>query len=209
MATPKTRSKAEAEGHNTRSHRTTHTAHKTIQELPNTRKKRQRESFENEHDTILQKKLKIDVEPVTHVKSQLKSHIGVVVHATEHPRKKSEPRDRHSTNTTTTINNINGNNYEKPNHNAAAAAPIPTKHAEKVVAGIRHELDRLQPAESDTKAKDEKRKLRSQEGARFKSELSLYFPDYDVVIGNDPEETRKSDVVGYGLGLISVRRLEL
>jgi len=63
------------------------------------------------------------------------------------------------------------------------------RSAEKAINGIKHELERLQPAEVDMK--DEKRKLRSQEGTRFKSELSAYFPDYDVVIGNEAEETRK------------------
>jgi hypothetical protein len=63
------------------------------------------------------------------------------------------------------------------------------RSAEKAINGIKHELERLQPAEMDMK--DEKRKLRSQEGTRFKSELSAYFPDYDVVIGNEAEETRK------------------
>ncbi|KAG9229542.1 something about silencing, SAS, complex subunit 4-domain-containing protein [Amylocarpus encephaloides] len=59
-------------------------------------------------------------------------------------------------------------------------------HQQKVANGIRHELDRLQPKAADLK--DEKRKLRSQEGARFKSELSLYFLEYDEVIGNAPKE---------------------
>ena len=35
------------------------------------------------------------------------------------------------------------------------------------------------------------RKLRSQEGVRFRSELSAYFPEYDEVIGNIPKEDRK------------------
>lgn len=34
------------------------------------------------------------------------------------------------------------------------------------------------------------RKLRSQEGVRYKSELSAYFPEYDEVIGNIPKEQR-------------------
>ncbi|PKS09900.1 hypothetical protein jhhlp_004523 [Lomentospora prolificans] len=63
----------------------------------------------------------------------------------------------------------------------------PTKHQEKVRNGIQHELDKLQPAPSDTKP--EGRKLRSQETIRFKSELSTYFPEYDEVIGNDPKQT--------------------
>lgn len=48
----------------------------------------------------------------------------------------------------------------------------------------------MQPSEANTK--DEKRKLRSQEGTRFRSELSLYFPEYDEIIGNDPKEDRKT-----------------
>lgn len=71
----------------------------------------------------------------------------------------------------------------------AAKARVPTKHAEKVANGVKHELIRLQPSEADTR--DEKRTLRSQEGTKFKSDLSAYFPDYDVVIGNETEETRK------------------
>ena len=63
-----------------------------------------------------------------------------------------------------------------------------TKHREKVINGIKHELDRLQPSATDTR--DNRRKLRSQEATRFKSELSAYFPDYDEVIGNDPKEQR-------------------
>ncbi|CAD6501398.1 BgTH12-01650 [Blumeria graminis f. sp. triticale] len=33
-----------------------------------------------------------------------------------------------------------------------------------------------------------KRKLRSQESSRFKSQLSTYFPEYDEVVGNKPKE---------------------
>ncbi|PHH66242.1 hypothetical protein CDD81_7835 [Ophiocordyceps australis] len=68
-----------------------------------------------------------------------------------------------------------------------------TKHQAKVINGIRHELDRLQsplqsPTRPATDTKEQGRKLRSQEATRFKSELSLYFADYDEVIGNDPKE---------------------
>ncbi|RKF59763.1 putative iq calmodulin-binding domain-containing protein [Erysiphe neolycopersici] len=35
---------------------------------------------------------------------------------------------------------------------------------------------------------DHKWKLRSHDSSRFKSELSIYFPEYDVVIGNKPED---------------------
>ena len=64
-------------------------------------------------------------------------------------------------------------------------------HHEKVVNGIKSELQRLQPNAADLSKADEKRSLRSAEGTRFKSELSLYFPDYDEVIGNDPKEERQ------------------
>ncbi|KYK57595.1 hypothetical protein DCS_04606 [Drechmeria coniospora] len=61
-----------------------------------------------------------------------------------------------------------------------------TKHQTKVIKGIKHELDQLQPQTVEIKYHD--RKLRSREATRFKSELSAYFPDYDEVIGNDPKE---------------------
>ncbi|OBT92745.2 hypothetical protein VE01_09147 [Pseudogymnoascus verrucosus] len=67
------------------------------------------------------------------------------------------------------------------------------RYAEKASNGIKHELERLQPGGKDTKS-SETRKLRSQEGTRFKSELASYFPDYDVVIGNEAaEETHSID----------------
>ncbi|KXJ91493.1 something about silencing, SAS, complex subunit 4-domain-containing protein [Microdochium bolleyi] len=64
------------------------------------------------------------------------------------------------------------------------------EHQKKLVNGIKHELDRLQPSAADTSTVrgSTGRKLRSQEATRFKSELSAYFPDYDEVIGNDPKE---------------------
>lgn len=67
----------------------------------------------------------------------------------------------------------------------------PTVSQRKVANGIKHELARLQPAAANTSAKDEKRKLRSEGRARFKSELSLYFPEYDVVMKNEEEESSK------------------
>ncbi|KAI0909782.1 hypothetical protein F4824DRAFT_451596 [Ustulina deusta] len=65
-----------------------------------------------------------------------------------------------------------------------------TRHQEKVINGIRHELGRLQPSAADTSSATGPpgRKLRSQEATRFKSELAAYFPEYDEVIGNDPKE---------------------
>ncbi|SZF02002.1 unnamed protein product [Blumeria hordei] len=40
----------------------------------------------------------------------------------------------------------------------------------------------------DGQANGVKRKLRSQESSRFKSQLSTYFPEYDEVVGNKPRE---------------------
>ncbi|KAI1872261.1 uncharacterized protein JN550_003980 [Neoarthrinium moseri] len=86
----------------------------------------------------------------------------------------------------------------RPPPPSAAAQPAPavktahsqlTNHQKKVINGIRHELDRLQPSAADAgQAREPGRKLRSQEATRFKSELSAYFPDYDEVIGNDAKE---------------------
>ncbi|GAP85364.1 hypothetical protein SAMD00023353_1001500 [Rosellinia necatrix] len=64
-----------------------------------------------------------------------------------------------------------------------------TRHQEKVINGIRHELGRLHPDTADSApGPPGGRKLRSQEATRFKSELAAYFPEYDEVIGNDPKE---------------------
>jgi hypothetical protein len=79
------------------------------------------------------------------------------------------------------------------NNNAAGL----TKHQEKVINGIRHELHRLQPTDADIK--EQGRKLRSQEATRFRSELSAYFPDYDEVIGNDPKEQREIPLCRAGM----------
>ena len=73
-----------------------------------------------------------------------------------------------------------------------------TRHQEKVVNGLKHELSRLNPNAADT-IKEGGRKLRSQEGTRFKSELAVYFPEYDEVIGNYPKEQRKSQHEPYPL----------
>lgn len=81
----------------------------------------------------------------------------------------------------------------------------PTKHHDKVVNGIRHELDRLQPVGGDGLNTGEllrqgKRKLRSQAATKFKSELSAYFPEYDEVIGNELKEKRKFSICSSYLG---------
>ncbi|EDO65466.1 hypothetical protein NCU10806 [Neurospora crassa OR74A] len=75
----------------------------------------------------------------------------------------------------------------KPSTTATKQPSGLTRHQEKVVNGLKHELSRLNPNAADT-IKEGGRKLRSQEGTRFKSELAAYFPDYDEVIGNDPKE---------------------
>ncbi|KAL1839136.1 hypothetical protein VTJ49DRAFT_1832 [Mycothermus thermophilus] len=96
-----------------------------------------------------------------------------------------------------------------------------TRHQKKVANGLRNELDKLHQnsanlgdyanadgavattrtstranaTDTTTAAASSEqtggRKLRSQEGTRYKSELSAYFPEYDEVIGNDPKETRQ------------------
>lgn len=86
---------------------------------------------------------------------------------------------------------------QAPVSTATSASNKPTntnlpRHKGKVANGLKHELDRLQPAEAV--AKEQGRKLRSQEATRFKSDLSAYFPDYDEVVGNDPKEHREHTV---------------
>lgn len=94
--------------------------------------------------------------------------------------------------------------YTRRRSRSASANPTPgpseekakTVSQNKVANGIRHELERLgvpvTPAGGDTPGtKDEKRKLRSEGRARFKSELALYFPEYDVVMKNEEEESSK------------------
>jgi hypothetical protein len=66
-----------------------------------------------------------------------------------------------------------------------------TEHQKKVANGLKHELDRLGAEQTADTRTPQGRKLRSQEAIRFKSELSVYFADYDVVIGNDPKEYRE------------------
>lgn len=98
--------------------------------------------------------------------------------------------------TTTAANVANTNDEPKkstaPKENTVVSTTSPeqqqniTKNQSKVLNGMKHELDRLQPQTSDTKSQG--RKLRSQEATKFKSELSAYFPDYDEVIGNEAKQ---------------------
>ena len=93
--------------------------------------------------------------------------------------------------------------HKQPQHHQQKQQqPALTKHKEKVVNGLKHELNRLQPSSADIKSQG--RKLRSQEATRFKSELSAYFPDYDEVIGNEPKEQRE-----HGTGRFASLFLEL
>lgn len=61
-----------------------------------------------------------------------------------------------------------------------------------VRVSARQNIDRGQTSLASPQVNDERRKLRSQESTRFKSDLALYFAEYDEVIGNDPKEDRRS-----------------
>ena len=182
MASVTLRSSRKFEGLTTRSKRSNivlGSSHNRLPQQSNIRKKRPRDSFEDEKYALDAKRVKIAIEIDPFPKSQPKTRSLRVVPDTKvtSPRSTAPPAVKASTQTT-----------------AQTPAPKPVPHHEKVVNGIKHELDRLQDKLSQPlppNLKDEKRKLRSQEGQRFKSELSLYFPDYDEIIGNDPKEDRK------------------
>jgi len=53
-------------------------------------------------------------------------------------------------------------------------------------------LKMAQTTETAVPQQSNGRKLRSQEASRFKSDLSLFFSDYDEVIGNKPKKQGKS-----------------
>jgi hypothetical protein len=147
------------------------------------RKKRLRDSLDVEKHSINHKRVKIAIDIDPFPKDQPKARPVRVVQADTNdvlspPKRPAAAASKKVTTPTPT----------------APPSQKPTNHHEKVVNGIKHELDRLQDRLSQPlqpNLKDEKRKLRSQEGQRFKSELSLYFPDYDEVIGNDPKEDRR------------------
>lgn len=185
MASLSTRSSRRSEGLTTRSS----TRNNVIAPLPGNqhqqqqsnigRKKRARESTERDDDAAFaRKKARIAIEINSLPKPHPKTRSLVISRPDERP-----PQQQRA---------------ETPQRDESEKIPIappsppsikPTNHHEKVVNGIKHELDRLQPNAADLK--DEKRKLRSQEGTRFKSELSAYFPEYDEVIGNEPREERE------------------
>lgn len=204
MASPFTRSSRRSEGLSTRSS----TRNNVVIQNPQGnhinspanigRKKRPRDDstagHEEEH-SIVKKKARIAIEIASRSKAQPKTRSLVIKEnavakpavAEKYSASQSPPpKSKHAAETAT---------QTQPAPPTPPPEPVrkPTNHHEKVVNGIKHELDRLQPSAADLK--DEKRKLRSQEGTRFKSELSAYFPEYDEIIGNEPKEEREFPIL--------------
>ncbi|KAL2063494.1 hypothetical protein VTL71DRAFT_5299 [Oculimacula yallundae] len=183
MASHLTRASRRAEGLTTRSGTRTNIAtipgnlHQLHQQSNIGKKKRPREPLEHEEDpSIAKKKARIAIEIHAQPKVQPKTR-SLVINANSDADSPPEQRA------------ASPKQQETPTLTEPSSSPTraPTRnHHDKVVNGIKHELDRLQPNPADLK--EEKRKLRSQEGTRFKSELSAYFPEYDEIIGNEPKE---------------------
>ncbi|KAH8592099.1 something about silencing, SAS, complex subunit 4-domain-containing protein [Bisporella sp. PMI_857] len=152
--------------------------HDHTQQLSNIRKKRVRESTDDKNHSAPIKKPKLAVEILTNANP-------IVLNTDMRHRRSTSP---------------NSKPPPKPAQHKASTPPR-TNHQQKVVNGIKHELDRLQPKHEDIKAADHKRSLRSQEGGRYKSELSAYFPEYDEVIGNVPKE---ESILNYDTPIIVV-----
>lgn len=151
------------------------------------RKKRPRDSLDDEKELINTKRTKIaiEIEPYPKPKRQPKTR-SVIIQA---DRRNDALLGRYAVPTPAAVKTATTQTSTE------TTPPKPVNHHQKAVNGIKHELDRLQDRLAPPKPdKDEKRKLRSQEGTRFKSELSLYFPEYDEVIGNDPKEDRMSPI---------------
>jgi hypothetical protein len=182
MASHLTRSSRRSEGLTTRSSTRNNVAinpgsHNKPHQPNIGRKKRPRDPADHEDIAITAKKARISIEITSRPKAQPKaSSLVINAKADAAPQRSASP-PKQAKPTATQI--------EPP----PPPPQKPTSHHQKVVNGIKHELDRLQPNSADLKA--EKRKLRSQEGTRFKSELSAYFPEYDEVIGNEPREDRE------------------
>ncbi|KAF8865297.1 hypothetical protein BDZ45DRAFT_612449 [Acephala macrosclerotiorum] len=198
MASPFTRSSRRSEGLSTRSS----TRNNVVVQNPQGnhhnspanigRKKRPRDDstagHEEEH-SIIKKKARIAIEIASRSKAQPKTRSLVIKEnavakpaAEKYSASPPPPRSKHHDAAETAT-------QTQPAPPTPPPEPVRkhiTNHHEKVVNGIKHELDRLQPSAADLK--DEKRKLRSQEGTRFKSELSAYFPEYDEIIGNEAKE---------------------
>ncbi|TVY51267.1 hypothetical protein LCER1_G006649 [Lachnellula cervina] len=166
------------------------------QQPPNIgRKKRPRDSLDHDEHPIEAKKARITVEITSRPRLQpktrslvIKTNADSLPPAASPQRSASPPRPPPPPQPTKHVETATQTPAPPPSQpQQQEPQPAATVHHQKVVNGIKHELDRLQPKAADLN-KDEKRKLRSQEGTRFKSELSQYFPEYDEVIGNDPKE---------------------
>jgi hypothetical protein len=152
------------------------------------RKKRPRDSTGKEEHTIKVKRTKIAIEILPPPKSPPKTRSIIDkpksnARSDVAPRGSGPPPPKQSPATAT----------QTAQTDPVAPPPKPTIHRQKVANGIKHEIDRLQPNIDDLK--DERRKLRSQEATRFKSELSAYFPEYDEIIGNEPKEDREFHIL--------------
>jgi len=161
--------------------------HAPTQQLSNIRKKRSRESADEAELSLNIKKAKFTVEIPSKAKAPAIQSVVVNGDAIHHPRSSPIPDLKRK--------------QAKTTQTQLVSTPPRTNHQQKVVNGIRHELDRLGPKVEDLKAaekKEQKRSLRSQEGSRFKSDLSTYFPEYDEVIGNDPKEEREFKALVHG-----------
>lgn len=212
MASPFTRSSRRSEGLSTRSSTRNNVVITNPQGNHNSpanigRKKRPRDEstagHEEEH-SIVKKKARIAIEIASRSKAQPKTRSLVIKEnavakpavAEKYSASQSPPpKSKHAAETAT---------QTQPAPPTPPPEPVrkhTTNHHEKVVNGIKHELDRLQPSAADLK--DEKRKLRSQEGTRFKSELSAYFPEYDEIIGNEPKEEREFPILARMVGVVA------
>lgn len=181
-------------------HTTTRTQQNILPHRNSARMKRPLESINSNSDPLKSKRARITIEIPALSKSQIvsprKSSIAVKRPQVSSPK----PTTAAAVVTTTQNDAPPPQPAPPPPPPAAAAAPARTaansqksltNHQKKLSNGIKHELDRLRPNLADAdQAKEQGRKLRSQEATRFKSELSAYFPDYDEVIGNDEKEHR-------------------
>ncbi|KAJ4194648.1 hypothetical protein NW767_009834 [Fusarium falciforme] len=150
------------------------------------RSKRVLDAHDRDRDALKPKRTRITVEILAKGSHGLSDIIpdNLVPPPARNPRQTATPTVASAT-TTPTTNPPPPTEVVKP---APKQEPTLTKHQSKVINGIKHELDRLQPQSKDTNPQEQGRKLRSQEATRFKSELSAYFPEYDEVIGNEPKE---------------------
>lgn len=146
------------------------------------------DAHDRDRDALKPKRTRITVEILAKGSHGLSDIIpdNIVPPPARNPRQTATPTVASAT-TTPATNPPPSTEVAKP---APKQEPTLTKHQSKVINGIKHELDRLQPQAKDTNPQEQGRKLRSQEATRFKSELSAYFPEYDEVIGNEPKEQR-------------------